>query len=238
MMFGRFTYPCRHAGKEFAISIEREGEFFRYRRECDTDCVEKIIASDGPALYVHPVEPVNLPKEVTRFLEIVFPSIVIEPESKKTIYLTFPIEIGVFIAKNEDYQLIDVFSRCQPKYSLYGIPDNGVITRYHESPVSDTPGNPDPAYEGVLKLDIHNISRGWSEVPRVVFDSYHMPIFFGDVVAMSGELVIFSKTMAETQLSTQPLREGMEMAIPAIRARRIILMDVERKSFLMEQGVG
>ncbi|HII98711.1 MAG TPA: DUF432 domain-containing protein [Methanoregula sp.] len=236
-MFGRFAYPCSHAGKVFSISIERDGEFYRYRRECDTDRVEKIIASAEPAVYIHPVEPVHLPKEVTRFLEIVFPPIVIEPDSHKTVYLTFPIEIGVFVARDEDYQLLDVFSRCLPKYSLYGTPENGVITRYHKSPISDTPGNPDPACEGVLKLEIRNMSRGWVEVSHAVFESYFMPIFYDDTVAMSGELIIFSKVMAETRLSTLPLHEGMELAIPAIKARRIILVDVEKKTFLMEHGV-
>jgi hypothetical protein len=221
----------------FTLSIEQDEEFLRYGRECGTDRVEKIIASAGPAVYIHPVEPVNLPKEVTRYLEIVFPSIVIEPESKKNVYLTFPIEIGVFIARNEDFQLLDVFSRCLPKYSLYGSPEKGVITRHYKSPVSDTPGNPDPACRGVLKLDIRNISRGWVEVSRAVFESYCMPIFYSDIVAMSGELVIFSKMIAETRLSEQPLREGMELAIPAIKARKILLMDVEKKSFLMEHGV-
>jgi hypothetical protein len=236
-MFGRFTYPCSHAGKVFTFSIEQEGEFLRYRRECGPDRVEKIIASAGPVVYIHPIEPVNLPKEVTRYLEIVFPPLVIEPESAKTIYLTFPIEIGVFVARKEDYQLLDVFSGYLPKYSLYGSPEKGVITRYYKSPVSDTPGNPDPACGGVLKLDIRNMSRAWVEVSRAVFESYFMPIFYSNIVAMSGELVIFSKMIAETRLSEHPLRDGVELAIPAIKARKILLMDVEKKSFLMEQGV-
>jgi hypothetical protein len=237
-VFGRFTYPCRYAGKDLAISIERDGNFIRYRRECNMDCVEKIIASAGPVVFIHPVEPVNLPKEVTRYLEIVFSPFVIEPESEKTVYLTYPIEIGVFVAKNEDYQLLDVFSRCMSKYSLYGSPENGVITRYHKSPISDTPADPDPTCEGVLQLVIRNTSRGWVEVSRVVFESYFMPIFFRDIVAMSGEMVIFSKMIAETRLYEHPLRDGMEMAIPAIKARKILLVDVDKKSFLMEHGVG
>lgn len=238
MMFGRFTCPYRHAGKDFSISIEQEGSFFRYRRECHKDHVEKIIASAGPVVLIHPVEPVNLPKEVTRYLEIVFPPIVLGPESETTIYLTFPIETGVFLARNEDYQLIDVFSRCLPKYSLYGSPDNGVITRYHKCTISETPIDPDPALEGMLKLDIRNMSRGCAEVSCAVFESYFMPIFFDRLVTMSGEMVIFSKMIAETRIHEQPLREGMQMAIPAIKARKILRMEVQKKSFLMEQGMG
>lgn len=238
MMFGRFNCPYRYAGKEFSISIERDGKFFRYRRECNKERVEKIIASDGPVVLIHPVEPVNLPKEVTRYLEIIFPPIVIGPESETTLYLTFPIETGVFLARNEDYQLLDVFSRCLPKYSLYGAPDNGVITRYYRSTVSDTPPDPDPACEGMLKLDVRNTSRGWVEVSHAVFESYYMSIFFDNIVTMSGEMVIFSKMIAETRIYEKPLREGMEMAIPAIKGRKILLMDVDKKSYLMDQGMG
>ena len=199
--------------------------------------MEKIIASDSPRVFLHPVEPVNLPKEVTRFLEIVFEPVVIQPESAATVYITFPLEIGVFLATDDEYQLLDVFSRCLPKYSLYGSPENGVITRYFRSRVSDTPPDPDPACEGVLKLLIRNTSRGWVEVSRAVFECYYMPIFFDHQVAMTGEMVIFSKTIAETRLLDKPLREGMTMAIPAIKGRKILLVDVEKKSFLMEHGV-
>jgi hypothetical protein len=237
-MFGRFNYPCRHEGKVFSLSIERDGNFFKYRRECQQECVEKIVASANPAIFIHPVEPINLPKEVTRYLEIVFPPVIIEPESKKTVFLTFPLEIGVFVKAKDDYQLLDVFSRCRPKYSLYGSPENGVITRYHESPISESCGETDPACEGVLQLDIRNTSRGWVEVSHVVFESHDMQIYFGDLVAMSGEMVIFSKMLAETRIYEHPFREGMEPAIPAIKARKLFLVDVEKKSFLMEHGVG
>ncbi len=237
-MFGRFSYPCSYAGNEFSFSIERDGDFFRYRRECLHERVEKIVASAIPAVFVHPLEPVNLPKEVTRYLEIVFPPLIIEPESKKTVFLTFPIEIGVFVTAKDDYQLLDVFSQCLPKYSLYGSPENGVITRYHESPVSDSLVRTGPVCEGILQLEIRNTSRGWVEVSHAVFESYYMSIYFGDFVAMSGEMVIFSKMIAETRIFERPFQDGMELALPAVKARKILLVDVEKKGFLMEHGVG
>jgi len=237
-MFGRFNYPCQHTGEVYSFSIEQDGNLFRYRRECQQEKVEKIIASAGPAIFIHPVEPVNLPKEVTRYLEIVFPPIIIEPESTKTIFLTVPLEIGVFVTAKDDYQLVDIFSKCLPKYSLYGEPDNGVITRYHESPISEHFEKPNPDCEGMLQLDIRNTSRGWVEVSRAVFESYFMPIYFDEIVAMSGEMVIFSKMIAETRIHEQPFRDGMELAIPAIKARKLLRVDVERKGYLMEHGVG
>ncbi|MDD5142682.1 MAG: DUF432 domain-containing protein [Methanoregula sp.] len=239
MMFGSFPWPCIHdADGIFSISIEREGGFFRYRRTCQDSHVEKTLISEGSAVFIHPVEPINLPKEVTRILEIVFPPVFIAPESEKTVFLVFPVEIGVFIEKNGDYVLLDVFSLCQPKYSLYGSPENGVITRFCQSRVSDTVPVIDPAREGVLQLTLRNTGRNWVEVSRAVFDSYFMPLYFDTGAAMTGEMTIFSKMIAETRLQEQPLRDGMTLAIPVIQARKILMVDVEKKSFLMEHGVG
>ena len=55
---------------------------------------------------------------------------------------------------------------------------------------------------------------------------------------MSGEMVIFSKMIAETRIFERPFQDGMELALPAVKARKILLVDVEKKGFLMEHGVG
>jgi len=238
-MFGTFPWPCIHdADGIFSIQIERDGGFFRYRRACGESRVEKTVVSEGSAVFVHPVEPVNLPKEVTRFLEIAFPPVFIGPESEKTVFLTFPIEIGVFIDRDGEYVLLDVFSHCRPKYSLYGPPEKGVITRFFRSAVSDTVPVTDPAREGVLQLTLRNTSRGWVEVSKTVFDSSIMPIWFDTGAAMRGEMIIFSKMIAETRLLDVPLRDGMVLAAPVIRPRKILMVDMEKKTFFMEHGVG
>ncbi len=238
-MFGRFDFPCRYLFKDISMRIDPDGNLFRYRRECGQEQIEKIIPSPGATVFVHPVEPINLPREITRFLEIVFPPLQMEPDSTKKIFLTFPLETGVFLAAKDDYQLLDVFSRCSPKYSLYGSPESGVLTRYHESELfTEIPPDPDPALHGILELDIRNTSRGWVEVSRVVFNSYFMPVYFSDIAGMVGEMVIFSKMMAETRILDRPLRKGMELAIPVIRARKVLNVDIGKKEYLMEHGVG
>ncbi len=236
-LFGRFDYPCRYERSGFSFCIEREGDLIMYRRQCGSSKADKIISSSAASLFVHPVEPVNLPKEVTRFLEIEFPPVMMAPESVKTLFLTFPIEIGVILKMNEEYQLLDVFSLVAPKYSLYGPPESGVITRYYHSNVSDHLPETDPAETGNLELVIHNSSKGWIEVARVVFESYFMPIYYGKVVSISALMEIFSKEIAETRVLERPLIPEMHLAIPVICARKILLIDTEKKRFLMEHGV-
>jgi hypothetical protein len=236
-LFGRFDYPCRYERAGISFCIEREGDLIMYRRQCGSSNADKIISSSAASLFVHPVEPVNLPKEVTRFLEIEFPPVMMAPESVKTLFLTFPVEIGVILKMNDDYRLLDVFSLVAPKYSLYGPPDSGIITRYYHSNVSDHIPDTDPAETGILQMMIHNSSKGWVDVARVVLEAYSMPIYFGAVVAMSAHMEIFSKEIAETRVLERPIISDMNLAIPVIYSRKILLIDTERKRFLMEYGV-
>jgi hypothetical protein len=237
-MFGRVTYPGTYESKEHGFRIEHDGNSFVYLRENGNTVIEKHLPQHGTSIVVHPVEPINLPREVTRCLEIVFPPVLMAPESHETVFLTFPLEYGVFFRTDEDYQLLDVFSRCIPKYSLYGTPESGVITRYHESDISGQEKESDRTRNGILRLEIRNESRGWVEVSRAVFDSYFMPIYFDTVAGMVGEMKIYSRLMAQTNILDRTFREGMEPALPIIRARKIMNIDLERKGFLMEHGVG
>ncbi|HDS63551.1 MAG TPA: DUF432 domain-containing protein, partial [Methanofollis liminatans] len=184
-VYGRYGYDLCIEKGDLKICFSRDGDVVRYSRTLGDSTMERIIASDGGRVIINPVEPLNLPDEVTRFLEIRFESIIIEPEATRRIYLTFPIEIGVFISKKAAFRCIDIFSRAQPKYSLYGPTDTGVITRYHWSPLSLALPAPDPCCEGVVELDIVNTTKGWVEVSRVVLENYGMKIYYdGNLVSI------------------------------------------------------
>ncbi len=237
MMFGRYDYPCRYEGDGVSFCIEQDGSLYRYRRSCGDYGTEKILSLTGAELYVHPVEPVNLPKEVTRYLEIEFAPITVSPESDLTVYLTFPLEIGVILRRNTEYQLLDVFSKALPKYSLYGIPESGVITRYWKSPVSDTLPAPCTGESGVLRLRIRNIGKSWADVGRVVLDATYISLYFGPFVSMAAEMVVFSRDIAETRVLDEPLQEGMDAAIQIITMNRLRMIAAETRGFFMEHGV-
>ena len=61
---------------------------------------------------------------------------------------------------------------------------------------------------------------------------------FDTVAGMAGEMKIYSRQMAQTNILARTFREGMEPALPVIRARTILNVDLERKGFLMEHGLG
>lgn len=236
-MFGEYDYPLRIASGQVGIRIEEEGGFFTYHRRSDDGEVHKIIGGKQGKVLVSPVEPVHLPKEVTQFLEIRFTPLAIEPDSVQELYLKFPVEIGVFLkGKGEGGDVIDIFGFTRPKYSLYGTSDEGIITRYYESPIYDRIPVCDPVREGVLSLTARNSSRGWMEVSRVVIDCSSLYLYYKDMVTLVGQMEIFSRDIADVRIDDRPLVGGMTPAGIVARARKTIIPDTI--PFTMEYGVG
>jgi hypothetical protein len=139
---------------DFSIAVEKDDNFYVYRRVCKDEILSKRIAGSGK-IVLNPVEPVNIPKNITNFLEIELKDkIIIEPKSKRTIYVTFPIEIGIFIM-NREFAILDVFTLTDPKYTLYGTPSKGVICRYWMSDVYRKVPETDVLKEGLKRRLLH-----------------------------------------------------------------------------------
>lgn len=211
------------------IKIEKVGNRIKYTRETADEKVEKFLPDCE--IFVSPVEPVNLPRNITRFLEIDFPPIMLEPNAIERIYLKFPIEIGVFAKKGDKIAVVDVFTFNKPKYTLYGNPKSGVVCRWYRSEVYYDIPKVDPLKDGVLELTVRNIGD-WTEVSKVVFDCYAMKIYYDDFAGMVAEMRIASKNTAETSFIDKPLRNGMKKAVELYTTRRLI-----GKSFVMEWGL-
>ena len=237
-MYGVYDYDFKFENEEITLGVEKKGGFLKYTRwlgNGKNDIVEKILASDAGKIIVNPVEPLNLPKEITNHLEIQFEPVVVEPNSFKKIYLKFPIEIGVFAATKKSIEVLDIFSLNSQKYSLYGAPDSGVICRWYKSDVFADIPKTDLLREGVIELNIQNTSHEWVEVCRVVFESYGMKIYYGDSVSMVATIRIINRMVAETNFINKPIKDGMKKSLELYTARRIPV--VERMGFLMEWGL-
>lgn len=236
-MFGVYDYSFQWEDERISLGVGRRGALHVYHRRSQSGSVEKIIRGENGNIILNPVEPLNLPKEITKYLEFHFKPVVLQSESEVTVYLTFPIEIGVFLQDGVNYTAVDIFSFSPQKYSLYGTSNRGVITRHVETEVFDrVPQVDDPLATGVMELTLKNSSRTWVEVTRAVFDNVSLNLYYGDFVAMKGQMEIFSKSVAETTTISRPLQEGMKASIPLFVARQISLS--ERHQFMMEHGVG
>lgn len=236
-VYGRYGYEFCVEKNDLKVCFSKDDDFLRYYRNQGGSIVEQIIASESGTVIINPVEPLNLPDEVTRFLEIRFLPIEIEPEATRRVYLTFPIEIAVFLQKGGAYRCIDIFSRMLPKYSLYGPTDTGVITRYHWSNVYLKRPNPDHSLEGVIELDLINTTKSWVEVSRVIFENNGMKIYYThDLVSMSAGMKIIKPTIAYTAFEDKGIVGGMQKSIEMYYSRGF--PGVEKMIYyLMDEGL-
>jgi len=233
-MFGQYYDTFRCEVGDILVETEQIDGLLTYRRRCEGRAFKRILVSETARIIINPVEPVNLPKEVTDFLQMEFTPIVIEPGAARTIYLKFPVEIGVFLESEKGIEVLDVFGTGTQKYALYGSPTSGVIVRWYRSAVYSEIPQVERFSEGVMELSIQNASHEWVEVSSVVFDSVDMKIYYGDIVATTATMKIISPVMAETDFIDSPLIPGMTRSIELYKARKIPVLD---RGYLMEWGL-
>ncbi len=225
---------------DLTATIEKMGNYWLYKRVLRKNGVEnireKIIISNGGRVIVNPVEPVNLPKEITNFLMLELEKpIIVEPKSLREIYINFPVEIGIFLAGRKSIEVVDIFSFVSQKYTLYGNPRNGVICRYWRSRIFSYPPECDKHRDGILKTVIYNSSDDWVEISRIVFDIFGMKIFYDEnSVYSSAKVNITSEKVAETEFFTYPPKDGMTKSLELYTARKIPMVG---KKFVMEWGL-
>ncbi len=224
-MYGVYELQNFHLNiRDLELGIFEENGFRIYRR----GDLKKVVVAESGRVVVNPVEPVNLPKNITRFLLIEFDKpMVVEPKSSGKISLTFPIEIAVILAGKKSFEVLDVFSFVEPKYTLYGDPKNGVICRYWRSEIFE---EEEDFVKGRLEVEISNSSSEWVEVGKLVFDVYGMKIYYGESVVAFAEVRILSEKVAETEFVDRRIgKKSLEL----YTARKIPMVG---KKFVMEWG--
>ena len=87
-IFSTYKPPFSVEIEDIAISIVEESESLIYKRESKEESLEKILLNSGDEILINPIEPVNLPKNISPFLLIDFEkTVVIDPRSKQKIFL-------------------------------------------------------------------------------------------------------------------------------------------------------
>lgn len=235
IVFGRYTGSFSLHEPDFLVGLKDHGSSQLYYRQCCGTSVEKILSQKNNILILNPVEPVNLPQEITPRLEIAFSPVVLPAGAQKQVFLKFPVEIGVFLETDSVVSVLDIFSLVPAKYSLYGTPGTGLITRWYYSEVHDTLPPTDPVREGALCLTLNNHCTSAIEVGRTLLESYSMCLFYGDRVGMTVTMDIISPALAETTFAAVPGKGCETRSLDLYAARKFAV--VPRKTFTMESGV-
>ena len=235
-MYGSYDIPVSIQYKELRISVEHDGNFLIYNRVLSEDTQKKMLRADPGTLLIHPIEPLHIPKKICNYLIIRFENpLCFAPKSTGQIYLTFPIEIGVFIRKNNGSEIIDIVSCSTQKYTLYGTPVNGIICRYWKSEVFKSQPSVNPLVEGIMCLTVINTLPEWVEVNKAVFDAYRMIIFFTpNLATMQSTMRIKNRDSAETDFETVSFETDMLKATKTFPERSHV---VYSECFVMESGI-
>jgi hypothetical protein len=214
-MFGLHRTPVSISRDGLSITLKRVDEFFFYKRESSDGIVEKVLLEAPEEIILDPVEPLNTPSRITPHLLIGFSKTVITgPHSTRTIFLKFPVEIGVILSRGDKDEVLDVISLPDKKFTLYGTPRGGDVCRFWQSDVFAAAPPADVLYEGVLGLDISNETDEWVSVNRAVFNVHGMKIFYRkNLVSVRGKMTVTSEKKAETEFIDSPLAKGMKRAI-------------------------
>ncbi len=233
-VFGRYPLDYSHAAQDIKIRLSDAGSLLKYERDCRGSREERYLGRSFSAIHIYPVEPVNLPEPLTRYLEIAFPPLVLPPGAEQTVYVKFPVEIGVFLESGGKQSPLDVFSLVPVKFSLYGLPSSGVITRWFKSDLFPIIPTVDLYREGVMALTLKNCRTENAKVSRAVFDSSSMCLYYGSRVAMTATLEVFSEYLARTTFADAAPPDCPNRAIDLYRASSFALTGT--KGYFMEAG--
>lgn len=239
-MYGYYKsplHPLRISKEGVNLLIEKDGNNLRYKRTSSNETVEKILLTKDCGIIINPIEVLKFQKQLAQYQLIEFEkSVFVEPRDTNNIYLTFPVDIGIFISGRKNYDLLDTFTFAKQKYTLYGTPRNGVICKYHKSPVfTSLPSNLNPLVDGVMKLKLINTTDTWIEVTKSVFDSQEMKVYFNEnLVSIRATMKILSGKIAETEFISAGIKRGMKKSLEVLESGRIV---VSQKKFIMEEGL-
>ena len=237
-IFGLHDVPLRIDQERISISVEGTAGGLLYKRECMDEEVEKFLLSSNSKILINPVEPVNKPKELTPHFLIEFErSVFIEPSARRTVFVKFPVEIGVFVHGKKNFQILDVLTLNKQKFTLYGDVISGVICKYWMSEVYSTIPDTNHVYEGIIELNITNTTIRWVEITKAAFAAYGMKIYYSDdMVAMRANMKITSRKVAEIDFVNSPLEKGMKRSLE-LYTSRLRQIPVIATRFLMDEGI-
>ncbi len=235
-MYGTYSPPLKIKTKKLSINFSKKGEGWEYKRSLSGE--EKRVSTffSKGKIIINPVEPVNVPKEISSHLLIELEKeVVLAPKERIKLYLKFPIEIGVLLSTGKNYRVLDVFTFTKPKYTLYGSIKNGIICKYWKSDISTKIPKVNALEEGVIEVDITNKSGEWVNIVNLVFQAHGMKIYYNkNLVSMKSVVSVINDDVAEIDFINAPLKEDMKKSIELYIAKKLIPLTGK---FVMEEGV-
>ena len=192
------------------IKFERIGEnaFSYFRQDSEGKIIEKMIPSKSNELKIElaPVRPLNHPAKRTSYMYLDFTSpIFLSEDVSATIFVTCPIEIGVFLVHGGHKDSLDWFT-CNPinsRFGLYGTPELGTLCKYVGSNTVQSYDDSTPFINGIMKINLKNQLESGKSVSKSVFPLSDYNLYY------KNNLVIFDT--ANVTLKKKALVESVDV---------------------------
>ena len=236
-MYGTYDIPISLQSDGIGLSLERLDSAVVYRRQLGDETAEKLLLGGGRgSIVINPVEPLSLPRDLTPYLYLDFQRpVALAPKTSSIVFVTFPVEIGVFLQEHGEVETLDIFTLARQKYTLYGDPRNGILCRYWSTPVGTTAPCPGRLQEGVMELKLVNGTGSWVEVNKAVFSAYGMKLYYNDdLVGMKADMEVTGATTAQTDFKDMPLKQHMIKSLELYTARKLVVLFPK---FVMTDGI-
>lgn len=179
---------------EIKIKRVSENVFSYVRKDAEENLLEKMIPtkSDELVLELSPIRPLNHPAKRTNFvyLELETP-VFLSEGSAATIFVRFPIEIGVFLIHGDHKDSLDWFT-CDPsnsRFGLYGTPESGTLCKYAKSEIVESYEDSVPFVNGVLEISIQNELDEGHSISKIVFPISDNSLYYEDSKAILDSII-------------------------------------------------
>jgi len=221
------------------VRIEDYGKNLKkYQRITDNSEVASSAVLPGDSvLLVEPSIPIFLPFQyesealMIRLKEPVY----VTPNYTSTFYLEAPFDIVVY---DEDGEIIDIFTIENPKYGLYGDPNNGVVCRYGKSSVYVSDEDIPPT-RAILPVKVRNSFNTTLKVTLIVVPYRLLKTYYsqnGKVYYSTAKVELEDKNRAVVYASKEaPLRGLRQSKIDPFK-RKGIFIPTEVGRFELEWG--
>ncbi|MCE4607233.1 MAG: DUF432 domain-containing protein [Desulfurococcales archaeon] len=224
---------------DYVIRIENYGrDLKKYERLTDNNEVAFSAVLPGDSvLLAEPSLPIFLPFQyesealMIRLKEPVY----VTPNYTAIFYLEAPFDIVVY---DEDGEIIDIFTMENPKYSLYGDPNNGVVCRYGKSSVHVSEEDV-PLTRGVLPVKVRNSFNTTLKVTLIVIPYRLLKTYYsqnGRVYYSVAKVELEDKNRAVVYASKEAPRKGLRQSKIDPFKRKGIFIPTEVGRFELEWG--
>ena len=183
-----------------------ENAFSYYRENSEGKIVEKIIPvkSSDVKIELAPIRPLNYPARRTNHLFLQFDKeIYLSENSAASIFVNCPIEIGIFLVHDSNYDSLD-WVTCDPlnsRFGLYGSPDTGTLCKYAKVSMANDYDDSDSYVEAVMQIVVENTMSFGQSISKVVFQITDNSLYYQNSKAIIDGLKITMKKRAAVNIA-------------------------------------